>query len=318
MSRKLDARRRPRGRALLRVAGRCRADRAAAQAGGRRPRKRGTTRARASCSREAQGAFAAATTPRPRAPACGLLQENIRVFGPDHPNVGTGAQPARRRAPAAGQVQRGGGRVPPHADDLRAAPRAGARVHRGGAQQPRAGARAARRLHGRRDAAAPLASPSSEKKLGKDHPDTATTLSNLSRVLDSQGKFAGARQADAAGGARRRRRRAAASTSEAETLHHQVLAIHLKTLGPDAPDHRQLDVQPRPRARPAGQVRRGREDVPPGARGAREGRSAATIPDVATNLNNLAKVMQDLGKDRERRRVRGARARAHRRRGRRP
>src|SRR6185369_8719410 len=93
-----------------------------------------------------------------------------------------------------------------------------------------------------------------EKKLGRDHPNTAIVVSNLARVLDSQGKFAatiapsatakppagGAKPAAAPAGSPEAVRLAAAAQEaiargefgQAETLHHQVLAIHEKTLGP--------------------------------------------------------------------------------------
>ena len=49
--------------------------------------------------------------------------------------------------------------------------------------------------------------------LGEDHPDTATSYSNLAETLSDQGKYA-----------------------EAEAMHRRALAIYLKALGEDHPD----------------------------------------------------------------------------------
>ena len=52
-----------------------------------------------------------------------------------------------------------------------------------------------------------------EARLGPDHPDTATSLSNLAAVLAAQGDLQGVR-----------------------TLHQRALTIYEARLGPDHPD----------------------------------------------------------------------------------
>ena len=155
-----------------------------------------------------------------------------------------------------------------------------------------------------------------EAKLGKQHPDTATTLSNLSRVLDSQGKFgdtgsqrAGAKppagSKPAAGGDEAARLAARAEAAmragqfqEAETLHHQVLAIHEKALGPEHPTTATSVSN-------LGNVYylQGRfaeaEKLYRRALQIREKVLGADHADVATSLNNLANAMQELGRDRQ-------------------
>ena len=122
-------------------------------------------------------------------------------------------------------------------------------------------------------------------------------LSNLARVLDSQGKFAGsgdaAQLANTADDALRR-----GDFEQAETLHHKVLAIHEKTLGPNHPVTansmsnlgRVLDLQ----GKYAEAEKLYRRSL-----AVREKVLGADHPDVALNLNNLAKVLQELGKDQQ-------------------
>ncbi len=151
-----------------------------------------------------------------------------------------------------------------------------------------------------------------EAKLGKQHPDTATTLSNLSRVLDSQGKFgdtgsqrAGAKP-PAAGGSDEAAQLAARAEAalrqgqyqEAETLHHQVLAIHEKSLGAEHPTTATSVSN-------LGNVYylQGRfpeaEKLYQRALQIREKVLGPDHADVATSLNNLANAMQELGRDRQ-------------------
>jgi len=154
-----------------------------------------------------------------------------------------------------------------------------------------------------------------EAKLGKQHADTATTLSNLSRVLDSQGKFgdtgsqragtkppAGTRPAEGDEAARLAQRASAALQAgqfqEAETLHHQVLAIHEKSLGPEHPTTATSVSN-------LGNVYylQGRfleaEKLYRRALQIREKVLGPDHADVATSLNNLANAMQELGRDRQ-------------------
>ncbi len=150
-----------------------------------------------------------------------------------------------------------------------------------------------------------------EAKLGKQHPDTATTLSNLSRVLDSQGKFGdtGSQRAGtkpAAGGGDEATRLAARAEAamrqgqfqEAETLHHQVLATHEKSLGMEHPTTATSVSN-------LGNVYylQGRfleaEKLYRRALQIREKVLGAEHADVATSLNNLANAMQELGRDQQ-------------------
>lgn len=150
-----------------------------------------------------------------------------------------------------------------------------------------------------------------EAKLGKQHPDTATTLSNLSRVLDSQGKFGdtGSQRAGATPGGKpaagdetaRLAARAEAALrqgqfQEAETLHHQVLATHEKSLGAEHPTTATSVSN-------LGNVYylQGRfdeaEKLYKRALTIREKVLGPEHADVATSLNNLANAMQELGRD---------------------
>jgi CHAT domain-containing protein/tetratricopeptide (TPR) repeat protein len=149
-----------------------------------------------------------------------------------------------------------------------------------------------------------------EKKLGREHPDTAVALSNLGRVLDQQGKFAdaGSRAAPArppAGDADAARLAARASEAlsrgqyaEAETLQHQVVAIHERTLGPEHPTTATslsnlgnvLYLQGKHAEA---------EKVYQRALAIREKQLGENHPDVATSLNNLANARQELGRDQQ-------------------
>lgn len=149
-----------------------------------------------------------------------------------------------------------------------------------------------------------------ETKLGKQHPDTATTLSNLARVLDAQGKFSGAVGAapaarPAAAGAdpaaaiavRAQEAIRRGQYQEAETLHHQVLAIHEKSLGEHPTTATSISN--------LGNVLylQGKyaqaEAVYRRALQMREKLLGGDHADVATSLNNLANVLQELNKDQQ-------------------
>jgi CHAT domain-containing protein len=234
-----------------------------------------------------------------------LLQENVRTFGADHPNVAIAHQilgeSQRRQSKfneAEGNFRRMltiyERRLGPEHEYTAAALNSLALVLERLGDYPGAET-LLRRAH------AVL-----EKKLGKTHPDTATTLSNLSRVLDSQGKFAATQVAKpAAGGSeaaqiamRAQEAERRGQFGEAETLHHQVLAIHEKSLGSDHPTTanslsnlgRVFDLQ--------GKYEEA-ETTYRRALNVREKVLGAEHPDVATSLNNLAKVLQELGKDQQ-------------------
>ena len=245
---------------------------------------------------EAQAAFARGDYPAAEAASLSLLQENIRVFGPDHPNVGTalnllGATHLRQGKfnEAEGEFRR----------MLTIYERRLGAEHEYTAAALNSLALVLEQL-GDYQGAETLLRRSlaiSEKALGKNHPDTATTLSNLSRVLDSQGKFAGtadAAQLAARADAALRR----GQFDEAETLHHEVLTIHEKALGPAHPVTansmsnlgRVLDLQ----GKYVEAEKMYRQSL-----AVREAALGRDHPDVATNLNNLAKVVQDLGKDQQ-------------------
>ena len=170
-----------------------------------------------------------------------------------------------------------------------------------------------------------------EKKLGIQHADTATTMSNLGRVLDAQGKFSdtGSRQAAAppaagqaptagqaaagpAPGANAATARAGGEAAklitqaeqalrrgqfqEAETLHHQVLGIHEQTLGREHPTTATSISNLGNVLYLQGKVAEA-EKMHRRALAVREKVLGAEHPDVATSLNNLGNVLQDLGKD---------------------
>ncbi len=230
-----------------------------------------------------------------------LLQGNIRAFGPDHPNVATalnllGAAQLRQGkfGEAEGQFRRMltiyEKRLGPEHEYTAAALNSLALALEKLGDYPGAETLLRRAL-------AIL-----EKKLGKGHPDTATTLSNLARILDSQGKFAGAskegRDEAPALLARAEEETRKGNFQAAETLHHQVLAIHEKTLGPEHPGTATsvsnlghvLHLQGR-HAQAETMYRR--------ALAIREKALGPGHPDVATSLNNLATALQELGRDKQ-------------------
>jgi CHAT domain-containing protein/Tfp pilus assembly protein PilF len=245
---------------------------------------------------EAQTAFTRGDYPTAEDVGLRLLQENIRTFGPDHPNVATalgligGVHLKQGRFnEAEGEFRRMltiyEKRLGPDHEYTAAALNSLALVLEQLGDYP--GAESLLRR-----AVAIL-----DKKLGPNHPDTATTLSNLSRVLDSQGKFAGATDPKTAQLAARADQAVnRGQYQEAETLHYQVLAIHEKTLGLNNATTatsmsnlgRVLDLQ----GKYAEAERMYRQSL-----AIRERVLGSEHPDVATNLNNLAKVIQDLGKD---------------------
>jgi CHAT domain-containing protein/Tfp pilus assembly protein PilF len=225
-----------------------------------------------------------------------LLQENIRTFGADHPNVAVALNLLGAANLKQGKFNEAEGhfrrmltinerRLGPQHEDTAAALNSLALVTEKLGDYP--GAETLLRR-----AVAIL-----EQKLGREHPNTATVLSNLARVLDSQGKFSGSTEptqlATSAEVALRR-----GDYQEAETLHHKVLAIHEKALGPNHPTTansmsnlgRVLDLQGK--YADAEKIYRRALEV-------REKVLGADHPDVATNLNNLAKVLQELGKDQQ-------------------
>ena len=73
-----------------------------------------------------------------------------------------------------------------------------------------------------------------EKVLGRDHPDVATNLNNLAKVLQDLGKD---QQHRRVGGARAgaRRRRASAALTEVENMYRRALAIQDRSLGREHP-----------------------------------------------------------------------------------
>lgn len=261
---------------------------------------------------EAQGALQKGDFPGAEAASLRLLEENIRTFGPDHPNVAValnllGASHYRQGkfSEAEGDFRRmltiyerklG----PDHEDTAAALNSLGLVLEKLG-DYP--GAETLLRR-----AVAIL-----EKKLGKDNPNTATVVSNLARVLDSQGKFAATvtrpSEAGRATGAKPpaggEAARLAALAQEAiqrgeyrqaETLHDQVLAIHMKTLGEEnattANSLSNLAYVYTLQGRYADAEKLYRR-----ALAVREKVLGPEHPDVAVNLNNLAKVLQELGKD---------------------
>ena len=141
-------------------------------------------------------------------------------------------------------------------------------------------------------------------KLGPGHPDTATTLSNLGRVLDSQGKLGAA--VGSAGASEDTQQLVAQAEAlvakgryrEAETVHHRVLAIHERTLGPEHPTTATSLSN-------LGNVfyLQGKfadaERVHHRALAIREKVLGPDHPDTATSLNNLANVLMEQGKDQQ-------------------
>jgi CHAT domain-containing protein/tetratricopeptide (TPR) repeat protein len=251
---------------------------------------------------DAQAALQKGDFPAAEAASLLLLQENIRVFGPDHPNVANalnlmGAAQFRqgKYSEAEGNFRRMltiyERRLGADHEYTAAALNSLALVLEKLGDYP--GAETLLRR-----AVAIL-----EKKVGRNDPNTASVVSNLGRVLDSQGKFSGAASAPKpAGGdaaqiaARAEQAIARGEYQQAETLQEEVLAIHLKALGEFHPTTansmsnlaRVYDLQ----GKYAEAEKLYRRSL-----AVREKVLGPEHPDVATNLNNLAKVLQDLGKD---------------------
>ena len=265
---------------------------------------------------EAQAALRKGDFPAAEAASLRLLQENIRTFGADHPNVGTAQSLLGEAHFRMGKFPEAEGdfrrmltiyerKLGPNHEDTAAALNSLALVLEKQGDNPGAETLLKRAL-------AIL-----EKKFGRDNPNTATVLSNLARVLDSQGKFAatqqgqGAKPPAGAAGARAAAGDDAALLAaraeealrrgqfqEAETLHHQVLAIHAKSLGEEHATTatsmsnlgRVFDFQGK---------YEDAEKIYRRALKVREKVLGADHPDVATSLNTLAKVLQELGKDQQ-------------------
>ncbi len=185
---------------------------------------------------EAQTALQRGDYPGAEQASLRLLQENIRVFGPDHPNVGTALNLLGAANLKQGKFNEAEGnfrrmvtiyerRLGPDHEYTAAALNSLALVLERLGDYPGAETLLRRALG------------ILEKKLGKNHPDTAITMSNLSRVLDAQGKFAAATSQPGRDpspmAARAEQAVRQGQYGEAETLQHEVLAIHEKTLGPD-------------------------------------------------------------------------------------
>ncbi len=257
---------------------------------------------------EAQGDLQKGDYPAAEAASLRLLQENVRTFGPDHPNVAValnllGAAHFRqgkfseaegdfRRMLTIEEKRRGRD----HEDTAAALNSLGLVLEKLGDY---AGAETLLRR-----AVAIL-----EKKLGKENPNTAIVVSNLARVLDEQGKFAATvteKAAGAAPGTPEAAKLASAAQEaiahgeygKAETLQDQALAIHLKTLGREsattANSMSNLAYVYTLQGRYADAEKLYRD-----ALGIRERVLGPDHPDVATNLNNLAKVLEELGKDQQ-------------------
>jgi len=249
---------------------------------------------------EAQGLLARGDYPAAEAASLRLLQENIRTFGPDHPNVATALNLLGAANLKQGKFNEAEGnfrrtltiyerRLGPDHEYTAAALNSLALV------LERMGDYAGAETLLRRSLAI------LDKKLGRNHPDTATTLSNLSRVLDSQGKFAaGASQQTASNpehlSARAQDALRKGQIAEAETLQEQVLQIHLKTLGENnaitANSMSNLGFVYALQGRHAEAEKLYRRSL-----AIRERVLGPDHPDVAVNLNNLAKELMELGKD---------------------
>ncbi len=254
---------------------------------------------------QAQNALQRGEYPAAEASALRLLQENIRLFGPDHANVGTALSLLGAAHLRMGKFPEAEGdfrrmlviyerRLGPNHEDTAAALNSLALVLEKQGDNPGAEALLKR-------AVAIL-----ERRFGRDHANTATVVSNLARVLDSQGKFAATQQGGRAPAgsdaaqivARAEEALHRGQFGEAETLHHQVLAIHERTLGPEHPGTatsmsnlgRVLDLQGK---------YEDAEKIYRRALVVREKVLGGEHPDVATSLNNLAKVLQELGRDKQ-------------------
>ena len=181
-----------------------------------------------------KGQFAAA-----EASSLALLQENIRVFGADHPNVANALN-------LLGAAQFRQGKYNEAEGNFRRMVTIYERRLGNDHEDTAAGlnslALVLEKLGDYTGAETLLrrAVAILEGKLGRDNPNTATVVSNLARVLDNQGKFAGAKTIDKVPGGDAAQLAARAEEAlrrgefrQAETLHEEVLAIHSKTLGED-------------------------------------------------------------------------------------
>jgi CHAT domain-containing protein/tetratricopeptide (TPR) repeat protein len=251
---------------------------------------------------EAQGAFQRGDYAAAEEASLRLLQENIRVFGPDHPNVGNALNLLGASHLKQGKFNEAEGDFrrmltiyekklgPDHEYTAAALNSLALVLEQLGDYQ---GAETLLRR-----ALAIL-----QKKLGPNHPDTATTLSNLGRVLDAQGKYS-AQQAQAApADAKQLAARASEAMrrgqyGEAETLQGQVLAIHERTLGSEnattANSMSNLAYVLTLQGKYADAEKLYRR-----ALAVREKVLGPDHPDVASNLANLAKVLQELGQDQQ-------------------
>src|SRR3954463_7026102 len=129
---------------------------------------------------EAQAALARGDYAAAEATSLGLLQENVRVFGPDHPNVGTALSLLGAVHLRQGKFNEAEGdfsrmltiyerRLGPNHEDTAAALNSLALVLE--KQGDNAGA----------ETLLKRSVTILEKKLGRDHPNTATVVSNLAR-----------------------------------------------------------------------------------------------------------------------------------------
>jgi CHAT domain-containing protein/Tfp pilus assembly protein PilF len=250
---------------------------------------------------EAQGLLQRGDYPAAEAASLRLLEENIRTFGPDHPNVATALNLLGAVNLKQGKFNEAEGnfrrmltiyerRLGPDHEYTAAALNSLALV------LERMGDYAGAETLLRRSVAI------LDKKLGRNHPDTAIALSNLSRVLDYQGKFAAGSTQQAAPQDPGRLSQQAQDAlrkgqiAEAETLQEQVLAIHERTLGPNnattANSMSNLGFVYTIQGKYVEAEKLYRRSL-----AVREAVLGPDHPDVAVNLNNLAKVLMELGKD---------------------
>ena len=253
---------------------------------------------------EAQDALQRGDYPAAEAASLRLLEENIRTFGPSHANVAVALNLLGAANLRQGKFNEAEGhfrrmltiyerRLGPNHEDTAAALNSLALVLEKLGDYPGA------------ETLLKRAVGILEAKFGREHPSTATALSNLARVLDSQGKFAVTRAAPPHPGEDAARLAVRAEEAlrrgqfgEAETLHHQVLAIHERTLGPEHPTTatsmsnlgRVFDLQGK---------YADAENIYRRTLAVREKVLGGDHPDVATVLNNLAKVLQEQGRDQQ-------------------
>ncbi len=301
-------------RALMLAAFLCAAGAALAQAPAKPAARPAEERQYQELLQQAQGAYQRGDFAAAEAAAQRLLQEGVRAFGAEHQNLGAALNLLGASNLRLGKFKEAEG----HFRRMLAIyeRRLGAE-HEYTATALNSLALVLERL-GDYAGAEPLLKSAVailEKKLGRQHPDTATALSNLGRVLDQQGKFAdtGATAAakpapgakpPAAGGeaallmARAEEALRRGQYAEAETLHHQVVAVHEKSLGAEhattATSFSNLGnvLYLQGKHAQAEQVYRR-------ALAIREKTLGSEHPDVATSLNNLANALQELGRDQQ-------------------